>query len=188
MKFFLLGDKDDHALFNIWRLPRLLRLYNIKVHLINSHDQNHMSKKISPWPKSHVQKFPCPKWRVQKKIPITKITCPNKIFFSITKIHMSKKFHTQKYILTTNAPLAQNQTNAPPKFYHDLNFSHVHTQLPKFFYSHARKFLHVQEKIPTTSCTNKFSHTQQNFSTIPTKFTNAHKYINAHNHKILPCS
>ena len=45
----------------------------------------------------------------------------------------------------------------------------------KFCHSHAkRKFLHVQEKIPTTSCTNKFLHTQQNFSTISTKFCHGH--------------
>ena len=40
-----------------------------------------------------------------------------------------------------------------------------------------------KKKIPTTSCTNKFSHTQQNFSTIPTKFANTHKNIHAHTTK-----
>ena len=38
--FFMLGDNGAHALFNIWRLSRLLRLYNRKVQLINFHDQD----------------------------------------------------------------------------------------------------------------------------------------------------
>ena len=49
------------------------------------------------------------------------------------------------------------------------NLSQIHTTT-KFCHSHAkRKFLHVNEKIPTTSCANEFSHTQQKFSTIPKK-------------------
>ena len=67
-----------------------------------------------------------------------------------------------KNILTINAP-SQNQINAPPKFHHNQIFSHVHTQLPNFSITMHKKFLHVQNshtKIPTSTCTNKFSHSQ----------------------------
>ena len=74
-----------------------------------------------------------------------------------------------------NVPPPQNQTNAPQKFYHNLNFSHVHTQLPKIFHSHAKKFLLVQNshtKIPMhpkkSMSHNKKSMPHQNVTT--TKF------------------
>ena len=122
--------------------------------LKNSHAQNHMSKKKFPWPKSHVQ-----------KIPMTKITCPKfpcprshvqKIFHD--QNHMIKNFpwqkkkkkipwpkaHVQKILMCPKKSMSHKKKNQwPTKFYHNQNFWHVHTQLPKFSHNHAIK------KIPT---------------------------------------
>ena len=102
----------------------------------NSHDQNHMSKipmpkitcpKNFPWPKPHDQKFPMTK--KEKKNPMTKSTCP-------------KNSHVPKKV---NVPQKKKKKKKkwPTKFYHNQNFWHVHTQLPKFSHNHAIK------KIPT---------------------------------------
>ena len=123
---------------------------------------------------------------------------------SMTKTHMTKNFH--KYICMFSQPMPHHhkKINAPPKFHHNQNFPRIHTQVPNFFYSDAKKFLHVQDKkLPTSSCpsTNKFSHSQnhnhkfsmkqhhtpnkifdsRNFTII--KILHTHKFT----HKILPC-
>ena len=94
-----------------------------------------------------------------------------------------KKYSHNQYPTTTKSNQCPTKLSLLP------NLSHIHTTT-KFCHSHAkRKFLHVQEKIPTTSSTNKFSHTQQNFPQypqnlpipinismhIPTKFYHIHK-------------
>ena len=115
---------------------------------------------------------------------------------------MSKNSHEPKKVnipqQKINALPPQNQTNAPPKFYHNLNFSHVHTQLPNssIAMQKKKKILHVQNshsKIPTSSCpcTNKFSYSQNHNHkffhelkiTYPTKFFHNSKL---HTHKICP--
>ena len=45
MMFLMLRDNDAHALFNIWRLLQLLRLYNINFHDQNPYDQKFPYKK-----------------------------------------------------------------------------------------------------------------------------------------------
>ena len=102
MMFLMLRDNDAHALFNIWRLPQLLRLYNI-----NFHDQN-----------PYDQKFP----------------------------YKKKKKYIYIYIFSQPMPHHHKKINVPPKFHHNQKFPHIHTQLPNFFHSHAKKFLHVQDK------------------------------------------
>ena len=102
----------------------------------NSHDQNHMSKipmpkitcpKNFPWPKPHDQKFPMTK--KEKKNPMTKSTCPK-------NSHVPKKVNVPQ-------KKKKKKNQWPTKFYHNQNFWHVHTQLPKFSHNHAIK------KIPT---------------------------------------
>ena len=164
MMFLILGDNDAHALFNIWRLPQLLRLCNIKVQLINFHDQN-----------PHVQKIP---------------------------MHPKKSMSHNKKSMPH-----QNVT----KFYHNQNFWHIHTQLPNFSIAMQKKKKKknpymTKIKIPTSSCTKKFSHSQNhnhtNFPriniTYPTKFFHkskfhthkifsvSTKFFHTHTHKILP--
>ena len=87
-----------------------------------------------------------------------------------------KKYSHNQYPTTTKSNQCPTKSSLLP------NLSHIHTTT-KFCHSHAkRKFLHVQKKIPTTSCTNKFSHTQQNLPIpinismhISTKFCHIHK-------------
>ena len=137
--FSMLGDNDAHALFNIWRLSRLLRLCNIKFSLSISMTKTHMSKK-----------FPCT-WKSQ--CPTTKIQCP-------TKMSLLPNFTTIKIV---------HKSIQPP------NFSKAMQKI----------------KIPTSSCTNKFSqsqnHNHTNFPriniTYPTKFFPKPKF---HTHKIFP--
>ena len=102
-------------------------------------------------------------------------------------------------------------TNAPTKFYHNQNFFTYPYTTTKFFHSHAKKKIsHMTKialkKIPTSSCTNKFSHSQnhnhtnfpritshnqQNFSHvqklfIPTKFCHVHKTKFTYTNKLFP--
>ena len=45
-------------------------------------------------------------------------------------------------------PHHQKKINAPPKFHHNQNFSHIYTQLPNFSIAmqKEKKFLHDQDK------------------------------------------
>ena len=115
MIFLMLGDKAAYALFNIWKLPRLLRLYNTKVQLINFHNQN-----------------------------------PH-----------NQKFHTQKISLQPMSHHHKRKSMPHQNFTTIKIFSNVYTQLPNFSINIHKKFPHVQDshkRIPTSSCTNKFSH------------------------------
>ena len=98
MMFFMLGDNVAHALFNIWRLLWLLRLYNTKA----AHQ--------FPWPK--------PKW---PKISIKKI-----------------------YIYSHNQCPTTTKKSTPHQNFTTIKI-HIHTQLPKFFHSHAKNS-YVQDK------------------------------------------
>ena len=104
----------------------------------------------------------------------------------MTKTHMTKNFHKKKKkkkTLTTNAHhnKKSKQTNAPPKFQYNQNFSRIHTQLPNFsiaMQKRKKKFPHKEFPTSSCTCTNKFSHSQNhnhiNFPriniTYPTKF------------------
>ena len=162
MMFLMLRDNDAHSLFNIWRLPWLLRLYNIKVQAYQF-----------PWPKPTCPKLPC----TQKSyVPHQKINAPPKCHhyqilpqpnfltcpYTTTKFFHSHAKRKNSYMTKIKFPTS-SCTN---KFSHNQNHNHTIFQ-------------------------ESTSHTQQNFSIsqsfIPTKFANTHKYIYAHTHKILPC-
>ena len=151
----------------------------------NSHAQNHMPPPPPPTPQK----------KKKNSIPMTKITCP--IFF----FH-NQNPHVQKFPWTQKSQCPTKMSPLPFFF-----FSLIHTTT-KFCHSHAQRKNSYMTKTKTNSislCTNKFSHSQnydhtnfprinityptkfftsQNF--ITTKFSNTHKYIHAHSHKILP--
>ena len=101
MKFSMSRDNISHMPFNIWRLPRFLRLYRTKFSQSLRCPQNTMSQnthpKIPTYKKSnkkfHVQKISCPTKKSYAKNPMSninkKIPCPTKFFFSMS----NKKFH-----------------------------------------------------------------------------------------------
>ena len=127
MTFFTLGDSDSHALFNIWRLPWLFRLCNIKIQLINFHNQKHI-----------IKKFPYPKIYSHNQYPTTIKTnhCPTKMspLPNWSHIHTTTKFfHSYEKKKKKNST-----SSCTYKFSHNQN--HNHTNFPRINITYPTKF------------------------------------------------
>ena len=107
----------DKKFFHAQKIP-ITKITCPKPHVQNFHAQDHMSKKFS-MTKTTRSKISYDK----KKFPMTEITCPK-------NSHAPKK---------SQCPTNKKKNQCPTKFYHNQNFWHVHTQLPKFSHNHAIK-------------------------------------------------
>ena len=156
MMFLMLGDNVAHALFNIWRLPQLLRLCNTKFQFIHFHNQNlHFPKKKY----SHNQ---CP--------TTTKNQCP-------TKISPQSKLFTYLYTTTKFFHSHAKDKNSH-KFSHSQN--HNHTNSPRINIPYLTKFFHKFHTPQNFSIsTNMSMH-------IPTKFCHVHKTKFTYTNKLFP--
>ena len=135
MMFLILGDNASHVFFNIWGLPRPLRLYNTKVKPIISmtitkcpknisHDQNYMSNKNFPQ-----QKITCP-----KDFPMTKITCQKK--FPQPKPICPKIVHNQKSCTQKGQCSTTTKNQCPTQNFSTIKIFHmsIHNYQIIFFF------------------------------------------------------
>ena len=195
MTFSMQGDNVAHALFNIWRLPRLLRLCNIKIQLSNFHNPKHITKNFHTQKQIYIYIYintpplqnqinAPPKCRHYQIYHIS-IEPPN---FTITmqkeNFYMSKKkfpqLHAQINSHIPNKIFPQYLQNLPISiniYMHiPIKFCHVH----KTKFTHAHKFSHIHHEHIHTSQT-QFSQCQYSQNPNQSSSNNITKYLHCQN-------